>query len=213
MFKPIQRICLLVLITVMAGCAARVAPDTPDDIKATRLDDKTGILVGSFTRLQNRQEHVSHTVYFQQEGQSREYQIMSFHGNDVLGLYPKDDFEDDKRKGVLFAFVLPAGAYHFVSYSLESGEGHWQPTRPFSVPFKVEAGKVNYVGDIQLSVREGEGLFGMRAAKGGTFHFINSKDKDIPLLQNKYPDIPWDNVMVTVPDSSREYPQQAVASD
>ena len=213
MFKTIQRICLLILVTVLAGCAARVVPDAPDDVSSEKLNGETGVLVGSFTRLPDRQEHVSHAVYFQREGEQREYQIMSFHGTDVLGLYPKDDFENKNRKGLLFAFVLPAGDYHFVSYSLESGEGHWKPTSPFSVPFKVQAGKVNYVGDIQLDVHEGTDMFGMRTAKGGTFHFINAKNKDMPMLKAKYPDLPWQETVTTVPDSAREYPKQAVASE
>lgn len=214
MFNSLQRICLLLLVTSLMGCAARVVPDTPDKISSAKLDENTGILVGSFTRLPDREEHVSHAVFFQREGgEENEYEIMSFHGNDVLGLYPKDDFVEQSRKGLLFAFMLPAGKYHFVSYSLESGAGHWKPTRPFSVPFTVEAQKVNYVGDIQLDVREGTDMFGLRTAKGGTFHFINAKEQDMPLLKKKYPDIQWNNLVTTVPNSSREYSDQAVASE
>lgn len=212
MLKLLNRICTAALIMTLAGCATTITPNSPDDLKAERLNDQTGILVGSFTRLPERQEHVSHTLYFQQEEiEQRPYEIMSFHGNDVLGLYPRDDFQEQDRKGLLFAFALPAGNYHFVSYSLESGEGHWRPTQPFSVPFTVEPGKVNYVGDIQLVVHEGQDIFGMTTARGGTFHFMNARKKDLPLLKAKYPDIPWNNLVTTVPNSARKHPGQSVA--
>jgi hypothetical protein len=214
MLKPLIRICIAATVVVMAGCATQIVPNAPDEVSAAKLDSKTGVLVGSFSRITERQEHVSHAIYFQHENPDYlPYEIRSFHGNDMLGLHPEDDFHESDREGLLFAFVLPAGNYHFVSYALESGEGHWRPTKPFSVPFKVEAGKVNYVGDIHLVVNEGKDIFGMTTAKGGKFHFINAKNKDIPILKNKYPDIPWADLAITVPNHAREYPKHSIASE
>ncbi len=214
MVNLIRVFCSVIIFLVLSGCMGNVRPDSPKHVKTEKLNDHTGVLVGSFTRIPGQQEHVSHSVFFQQEGQEQLYKISSFHGNDVLGLYPSDDFTQSDRQGILFAFVLPAGDYHFVTYSLESEQGHWKPKKPFSVPFKVEAGRVNYLGDIRIDVHEGKDPYGATIAQGGTFSFINEKTRDMPLLQGKYTNLVWKgDVVATIPTSARENPDHSIASD
>jgi hypothetical protein len=90
--------------------------------------------------------------------------------------------------GRLFALDLPAGNYQISDWLLETSGGEsftpkdWDP-----IPFKVEAGKATYIGDLHMLLRMGKNLLGLDVVAGGWPLLLDNRVRDAELLRRKYP--------------------------
>ena len=89
------------------------------------------------------------------------------------------DFFDEKKAIYYFTIVKPAGNYHFYNLRIFLNTGYMQSTQliPLNIPFEIEKGKVNYLGEIKYNV------------KNGTVEVINKIERDRLKFKEKFPEI------------------------
>ena len=197
-----KRYFLLVLAALtLAGCGLR--PLSPEYVPGQGLEPGSGALVGSFSRDPREYEYYSQTFYYEGKSNKKKYKIGS------LGPIPftatKDDFKPDDSRGFVFAYRLPKGTYHFTDFYLAQPTGGssymaWRSREPYSIPFEIAPGKVNYVGEIKVIPVMGKNIFGITIPAGGFWVVSDQRVRDIELLKKKYPDLNWESVNIIVPD-------------
>lgn len=118
------------------------------------------------------------------------------------------DFRGRRFSGNVFAMVVPAGTYEYYSYSLfkNNGLAHvtWYPKSEFSIPFRVEENKINYVGEIVVHPQVGKNLLGLAATSWGIWSMGEALERDLPLLKARYPDQDWESLITVLPARSEQ---------
>ncbi len=95
---------------------------------------------------------------------------------DLVGVQKPDD---DQFVGKLQLFTVPAGRYEIDRYRLASNQrGHIRINRVFNV----EAGKVNYLGNLDVFLKRG-GSYRATIA----FNFHNKFSRDFLMIKERYP--------------------------
>lgn len=95
-------------------------------------------------------------------------------------------YETKRTKGMLFDVTLPAGRYEFydlwmVAVGLFGASTEYRPKQPFSIPFTVEPGTVNYLGEFRAYPAFEKGAFGLARA-GGYFVVTDREARDTALF-------------------------------
>ena len=89
------------------------------------------------------------------------------------------DIKENDKRIYLFSIVRPAGKYEFNLIQIHINTGSMQSvhTLPIKVPFKIEKGKITYVGEINFKVKKAQ------------VQLIDNVEYDRKLFQDRYPDI------------------------
>ena len=128
---------------VLAGCVT--VPLTPERLSEQDLEQETGLLVGSFSRIPFGHDYYSQTFYYKNQSTNEEHSIQAQWAFNIFGGQVKDDFNAHGSRGVVFAYTLPKGAYHFTNFNLYQSTGYvysyWSSKKPYSIPFEVSPGK------------------------------------------------------------------------
>jgi hypothetical protein len=115
-----------------------------------------------------------------------------------------NDMKDIGLHGHLSVKKLAPGDYEVFSYrvSWPSSQylagGEVYPTEPFSIPFKVEAGKTTYVGCFGAVQLYGKNFMGLKLPAGARFIVTDQSERDIPIARTKEPEL--GPVVLQVPD-------------
>ncbi len=96
------------------------------------------------------------------------------------------DYDVLEGRGYVYATILPAGAYELWYRGYRCGNTDYYD-HDFSVPFEVLAGHANYVGELQFRHRFGENFLGTIVFQRADVRLENAADRDVPLLNEKYP--------------------------
>lgn len=196
------RIFLITLVVFISGCATTSL--TPEPISIAKLNDKTGIVFGTFSRDTKTSKYYSQTFYFRNVQTGQKYRIHSQPEFNIFSGKTPDDFNTGDSHGALFAFTLPAGKYTFDNFNLYRSTGYsyqyWSSKTPYSIPFEVVGNKIKYLGEIKLVAMTGKNLFGIRVPAGGVWVITDQQKRDFPLIKNKHPEVAIDQVIISVPD-------------
>lgn len=115
-------------------------------------------------------------------------------------------YERRRTVGTLFDVSLPAGRYEFfdVWFVAATGFGstEYRAREPFSVPFTIEAGTLNYLGEFRAYPIVGRNLLGMSLPGGGYFVVLDRERRDTQLLAKRR-GVPFGPVKNIVPDPDR----------
>ncbi len=193
--KPIFLFFLL-LTFILSGCAMK------DISKDYRLNSskKTGVAVVSlsFSGLSrpHRLAYFYFDVHLQGVGNDFKKQVsicgqtLSADWNEPSG---NNFISKDKPVGRLAVIELPEGEYEFYSwdggYAGSGGTSKkWSATEKFSRKFKVVPGKAVYLGNICIHVYSERYLVEQK----------DLRDRDLPLLYQKYPLIKSDQVLIDI---------------
>ena len=107
-----------------------------------------------------------------------------------LGSLSKGDFQSIPGRGRLFAVELPPGSYAFEEWSVKQGTYTTvTPTQPKEFVFDVEPGKVIYIGELEFQLIFDKNIFGVGILADVKQSTIDSYDRDIKVLSEKYPQI------------------------
>lgn len=195
-FRNVTTILLSILVlTVLAGCKTT---RLPGDITSQTLKNQ-GLVIGSMSRGFGTQQYDNYLFKFREMENDIEKKI-------VMGRsYPLGPFNDDFEKGMLFAIPLPAGEYEFYDFNTMHTDGltlvQWGPEEDFSAPFKVKEGKISYIGEINLGAKDRKTLIyyiessiGTKTAGEPILAIVDARNRDIPLLKEKYTALDWKNL-------------------
>ncbi|BET68440.1 hypothetical protein ASA1KI_33580 [Opitutales bacterium ASA1] len=174
-------VCSLLLVCTASHVDAAAKPRQVTATQIERMSKDHGVLFGTYTRASPSVRFGSESVFFRQAGSRKTHRI-------GVGTLPFGrltfDFEEPREVGSLFSFVLPAGDYEIVHFEATqeslAGPITHAPLRPISVPFRIEAGKANYLGSIQI-VRS-SGTFRIATSGGVSFWMSHRLERDTRLF-------------------------------
>lgn len=157
---------------------------------ATWMPDMTGFVT----------ENTLVKIFFRDATKSRYTgKMIPFYRKMLFKAEVQSDYEDGY--GLLRAIELPPGDYVFSEWHFFNGSGvTFYPKDLGELPFKVAAGRVTYVGSFDLDVQRGKNVFGVEVALNPWLLISDRRDRDLLLLQRKFPGIPADLVDIQIPD-------------
>jgi hypothetical protein len=109
-----------------------------------------------------------------------------------------------RSMGQFFEITIPAGQYEFFDLWMVAasafGSTEYRPKEQFSIPFKVEAGTVNYLGEFRAYPTVGRNIFGMLLPAGGYFVVRDQEARDTQLLIKRRGGVPVESIRKIVLD-------------
>ncbi|OUS27393.1 hypothetical protein A9Q99_15465 [Gammaproteobacteria bacterium 45_16_T64] len=199
---------LLVLTILLSACTTR-----PPLVKSTTINEykKPGmaLIVGSLVVQNGRLGYDKWSIQLRSvnKGSTFKSDIKGSRDRQVPGGHDFD-FSNKQYSGNMFAMVVPAGSYEYYSYSLFKNHGMsystWTPKTEFSLPFKVEENKINYIGEIAAHTGTGENAFGMSITSSGTWSVGDAIHRDLSLLKKHYPNVEWGTLIPSIPKHSNQ---------
>lgn len=170
----------------------QLAPDATTGLVlfATWMPDMTGFAT----------EHTLVKIYFREATKSRfAAKMIPFYRKMLFKADVPSDYQDGY--GLLRAIELPPGEYVFTHWNFFNGSGEtFYPKDLGTLPFKVQAGRVAYVGSFDLDLQRGKNVFGVEIALDPWLLVSDKRDRDLPLLPQKFPAIPSELVDIQILD-------------
>ncbi|WP_144006880.1 hypothetical protein [Pelomonas sp. KK5] len=106
------------------------------------------------------------------------------------GMWPTGDKPDYKLRddvGVVLVASLPAGNYRIVDFGASTMVGntaqHFSLKERIATPFRVEAGKLSYLGHYRASGQRGKNIFGMPLPAGVLWDIGSQAEADLALAR------------------------------
>ena len=195
------RLALLLAIFFVTGCATNSL--TPKPVSKTDINENSGILIGSFSRDPRKPPYYSQTFRFKNVSTGEMYDIKSQATFNMFSGKTQDDFKTPNSNGGIFIFSLPSGEYTFYNFRLYQSNGssyqNWSSNKPYSIPFKINANAVNYIGEVKLIPKMEKGFFGMQVHAGGVWEIRDQIERDTKFISLKHPFISMDSAINIVP--------------
>lgn len=180
---------LLACLALLAGCSTQPAQISKEELM--HLPAGNGLLIATYARPSPTERFSIENVYYRKLGQKTGGEI----GINVLPYLPLAfDFQEPGSCGSLFIASLPAGDYEFYSFYVEhtvfGGQAYLRPAYEFSTPFKVEAGKACYIGELKMfRLRMPNRLLGMPIKPDNVrLELSDQSSRDLALFKKKYPE-------------------------
>jgi len=147
----------------------------------------------------------SQSLYFRAVGSTSEGRL--YHAPDEVFGTSYDIKEGRSQAGILFA-RLPPGDYELVDVQFfenraQFGTTTYKSKEKFSIPFKVTANEVTYLGSFMSQKMMGKTLIGLPRSVGGYFVVSDQFDRDFALLKTKDASVETmsSNKMILDPDA------------
>lgn len=114
---------------------------------------------------------------------ARRLEALAEHMTIRMGSQFKDSY------GQVLAISLPAGRHTISSWRLVRSAGYTLSPSEKMVPleFQVEAGKVQYIGNLHLNLAEGNNVLGLPVIADASPEIRDRQDRDLAIIRKKYP--------------------------
>lgn len=178
--RPVFAAVAACALLVLSACAATDVPSrwaqTPENQRA--------IVFGTITAEMGDPGPLSRYLILFRNVETKEVAHLSIYpGMDIANDGDPELYERKRSIGKFFEIVLPAGRYEFfdfwmVAIGLGGATTEYRPKEPFSIPFTIEAGTVNYIGEFRTYPMVGRGIFGGLARSGGYFVVRDQEARD-----------------------------------
>jgi len=101
-----------------------------------------------------------------------------------------NDLAASGGKGAVMTKELDAGDWEVHTYEVEAHGGiRLRPAKEISIPFKIQAGRATYIGDIQPEGHMTKGILGASMVGGARLVITDQSARDIPIAKAKKPDL------------------------
>jgi len=178
----------LILMSMLAGCATQPSQATKEEL--SKLPSSHGVMVASYARSSPSERFSNEAVYFRKVGSRKRKEI----GIHTMFMAPLNfDFKNNESCGSLVVMSLPEGDYEMYDYAVIQdvfgGTITHTPRSPFSIPFKVLAGKISYFGELKINRIHGTKFLGISGNDSVQFEISDQSKRDLAILRQKYPDL------------------------
>jgi hypothetical protein len=123
-----------------------------------------------------------------------------FWADDPLAPGPGADFKTAASRGVVGSIRFAPGDYELYNFLVHFPSRDVVAREPFSIPFKVEAGKVTYIGEYLFAAAYGENFFGMTVPAYPLIMTSDKQARDVPIFRSRNPEAVSAIVRVNVAD-------------
>ena len=179
-------IILIATVSFLNGCVS-----LPSENTNTFMDEskKEGMIVGTISLEDRKSIATGHYFFYANDSIKKKLAIKEYDAalnyNSTKWKYGiiiqnlKGDFTEDKKWVYMFTIVKPEGKYNFYEIEIFLNSGYMQSTwkMPINIPYEIEAGKVKYIGEINLKVKK------------GTLDIIDKIERDRIKFKEKFPNI------------------------
>lgn len=177
-----MRILFLLIFVFITGCATHSL--VPEQIRREQIDSNTAIIIGSLSRDASRLSPNDYKFIFKNIENNKAYQIDAQPVFNIFSMYTPDDFNEDNKKGGVFIYKVPAGHYTFTSFGIYDGYIH-HPTKEYSIPFEAKGGRLNYVGEIKLTLARFERRSSPNFGNEPYWEISDQRQRDLPIIFKK----------------------------
>lgn len=121
-----------------------------------------------------------------------------------MSLGTKRDYREADIEGAVYLVTLPPGEYAIIDYQfflqgMPGSYGNYRPQAPFAIPFRIETGKVTYLGDY-VGMPARRALIGWSSMHGAYWWVRDRMAHDSGIAQAKWPQRSVANPINAVPD-------------
>lgn len=179
-FSKLLMTCLAAIS--LAGCAAK---NVRNDFNFSK-EGKEGIVVISVSHDDGVPRNAKAIFYIDGSPASGGTMVRSI--DDIVpGIAGRSEFEDSR--GRLMVLALPPGRHAFNGWQIFNGTGMWiGPAKtPSSLVFEVVSGEAIYLGNLHAHLLTGKNIFGITIVTDGYPEIRDLRDRDMPLLESRYP--------------------------
>jgi hypothetical protein len=156
----------LIVFPLAAGVAACATPGSPDPAAPT------GWVIGSITH-----ESSVGRYGLAITGQPGQRVPSPSLGYGMWTPFNKEMDDELKERGGTYAQKLPAGEYRIVGWFVLRAQTDYRSARPVEIPFKVEAGKATYLGNLHFDPHWEAVVLRDRA------------ERDLPVLRRRHAEV------------------------
>ena len=187
---------IVIIFTLSIGCSKAII--IPSDISIGQSNTSEGVLLISFSLSAYDQIFSSHNIFIS----NREYKSL----NPRKDYRVSYDIREDSIRIYYEAYKLPAGEYIMRGWDMHNDGNSGRPllgrgpSSQFHIPFTVFAGKVNYIGDYLAIVTQNKNLSGSQIGYGGYFVVSRRLQKDLPIVEKRFPKLNLVGTLNCVPD-------------
>jgi hypothetical protein len=192
-----MRLLLVVIALIFSGCSTVYIGNlnVSKNYTLEKDDEKKGVVFGTIFLKDGKKSFLEkmgntidkYVIYLRPVGQDKKRSYVS-----SRGLSNKLEFGKDI--GRLFAIKLEPGEYEFFSWHTSVGYGQFYGEPHFSKTFKVEAGKVQYLGEIVVHFITQSSMLGTHTIVGSRVMFSDKRDRDIGLFRSGFPGLGGDEI-------------------
>lgn len=179
------RFLMFALIVLLQGCATT---KTIKNDYMLNAETGNGVLA---TSISYRGSYSGYAIFYQNVESGIRGKAQFGDGVALIPIPPKGDFTHLNRKGEVFAIELPAGTYRIWDWSVSSGYASIRPINPISIEFKVEPGKVTYLGNFDFIQTDSMGL----TVTGVEVLYSEQSEIDLDILLRKHPGITAEDII------------------
>lgn len=121
-----------------------------------------------------------------------------------LSLGTKRDFTEGDTAGAVYLVPLPPGDYAIVDYyfflqGMPGSYANYRSNGPFALPFRIETGKVTYLGDY-VGMPGRRALIGWSSIHGAYWWVRDRQERDTGVARQKWPQKNTNDVVNAMPD-------------
>lgn len=198
MFKSFQIVLIVLLFT---GCQSTQNTQTSNIPSALE-----GVIQGSLTWSADNPAFTRLEFKFRSLSDGKSYSVVArptfnvFYGQTVA------DVKTGEVTGMTFSQTLPVGEYEFYNYRMdEGGQFIWSSPTDYAIPFNVLAQQASYLGEIRIYPKVKDDGFGGTEIVDGTWILSDQANRDMPLLQSRYPHLAQVPVTTAIPQKKSRY--------
>ena len=184
----IRKIAFVVIsLLFLAGCGTT---NVRNDYALSQQSQK-GLVIGSLTQSKSSNGHHGFSAAISAINlvyRNTETDETGQIGIDSALLGPLYSGDFSNAKGELFAIELPPGDYAFEKWhALQGSYTSVYSNLPYPIKFSVYKSRAVYIGNLNLEIIFGRNIIGIGIVSGGLVTVNDSRARDIPLLQTRYP--------------------------
>lgn len=175
-------ITVCVLISVLAGCAAKSLQK--DFVFSNEGND--GIVVVSVSH-DLAGKRAARAIFYMDGGIGSGGSMLRSLDEFIPGVPGGSEFKDSY--GHLLVLALPAGKHTIDSWQITNGTGLrvFPKEKPSPLTFEVVGGQVKYLGNLHANLATGKNIFGITITGDGYPEVRDQQQRDIPLFEDRYP--------------------------
>jgi hypothetical protein len=168
----------LFVFVVLISCATSPSTLIPQSFNS---DSENGIIVGTIA-FENKKP-IFNQYFFHYLGENDKSittrKMITIRPEQMVAMKFKPDFFDNTKAVYFFSITEKEGDYRFATLRLHANGGYVQSHGqvPINIDFKIEKGKVKYLGEIYYNYSE------------GILKLNNKRERDILKFNEKYPNL------------------------
>ena len=174
-----RKILFIILIaTLINSCATLPSLKIPQSFSST---NENGMIVGSIAFKNEKPIFNGYMFYYTGNGIEKitARKMIRINPAQMVKMKFKPDFFDGEKAVYYFSIQEPEGEYSFSNFRIHENGGYSQSTADISIniDFKIEKGKVKYLGEIYVDYNQ------------SLIELNNEKARDLKNLNEKYPNL------------------------